>query len=55
VKKALMHAQAKSEKESEEKDDDDNVSQGLQRSNKSETKREWINLFIKKRDSLHNN
>jgi hypothetical protein len=38
VKKSMMHAQAISEKESKEKDDDDNASQGLQRSNKSETK-----------------
>jgi hypothetical protein len=51
VKKAMTHAQAKSEDESKEKDDDDNASQALQRSNMSETKREWMNQNIKK----HNN
>jgi hypothetical protein len=35
VKKAMIHAQAKSEKESEEKDDDNNASQASRRSNKS--------------------
>jgi hypothetical protein len=54
VKKAMMHAQAKSEKESDEKDDDDNVRQASQRSNKSAKQREWNNLIIKK-ESLHNN
>jgi hypothetical protein len=54
VKKAMMHAQAESEKESEERDDDDNASQAWQRSNKSNKQREWNNLIIKK-DSLHNN
>jgi hypothetical protein len=29
IKKAMRHAQAKLEKESKEKDDDDNASQGL--------------------------
>jgi hypothetical protein len=54
VKKAMMHAQAKSEKESEEKDGHDNASQTLRRSNKSDKQREWNNLTIKK-ESLHNN
>jgi hypothetical protein len=53
VKKAVMHAQAKSEKESKEKDDDDNASQASQRSNQSETNGEWMNLNIKK-ESLNN-
>jgi hypothetical protein len=54
VKKAMMHAQAKLEKKSEENDDDDNASQASQRSNKSNKQREWNNLIIKK-ESLHNN
>jgi hypothetical protein len=54
VKKAMMHAQAKLEKESNEKDDDDNASQALWRSNKSDKQRGWKNLIIKK-ESLHNN
>jgi hypothetical protein len=54
VKKAMMHAQTKSEKESKEKDDDNNASQALQRSNKSNKQREWNNQIIKK-ESLHNN
>jgi hypothetical protein len=53
VKKAMMHAQAKSEKETEEKDADNNASQALRRSNKSNKQREW-NLIMKK-ESLHNN
>jgi hypothetical protein len=51
VKKAMMHAQA--EKESKEKDDDNNASQALRRSNKSNKQREWNNLIVKK-ESLHN-
>jgi hypothetical protein len=54
VKKAMMHAQAKSEKESKEKDDDNNASQASQRSNKSNKQRKWNNLIVKK-ESLHNN
>jgi hypothetical protein len=54
VKKAMMHAQAKLDKETKEKDDNDNASQALQRSNKSNKQREWNNLIIKK-ESLHNN
>jgi hypothetical protein len=54
VKKAMMHAQAELEKESDEKDDNDNASQALRRSNKSDKQREWKNLIIKK-ESLHNN
>jgi hypothetical protein len=54
VKKAIMHAQAKSEKESEDKDDDNNASQALWRPNKSEKQREWNTLIILK-ESLHNN
>jgi hypothetical protein len=54
VKKAMMHAQAKSEKESKEKDDDNSASQALRRSNKSNKQREWNNLIIKK-ESLHSN
>jgi hypothetical protein len=54
VKKAMMHAQAELEKESDEKDDNDNASQALRRSNKSDKQREWNNLIIKK-ESLHNN
>jgi hypothetical protein len=49
VKKAMMHAQAQSEKESVEKYDDDNASQALRRSNKSDKQREWNNLIVKKR------
>jgi hypothetical protein len=53
--KAMMHAQAKLEKESKEKDDDNNASQeALRRSNKSNKQREWNNLIVKK-ESLHNN
>jgi hypothetical protein len=54
VKKPMMHAQAESEKETEEKDDNDNASQASRRSNKSNKQREWNNLVIKK-ESLHNN
>jgi hypothetical protein len=54
VKKATMHAQAELDKESSNKDDDDNASQTLQKSSKSKTRREWMNLIIKK-ESLHNN
>jgi hypothetical protein len=54
VKKAMMHAQAKLEKESKEKNDDNSASQALQRSNKSNKQREWNNLIVKK-ESLHNN
>jgi hypothetical protein len=54
VKKAMMHAQAETEKKSEEKDDDNNASQAPQRSNKSNKQREWNNLIVKK-ESLHNN
>jgi hypothetical protein len=54
VKKAMMHAQAEPEKESEEKDDDKIASQASWRSNKSNKQREWNNLIIKK-ESLHNN
>jgi hypothetical protein len=50
----MMHAQAESEKESKEKDDNNNVSQALRRSNKSNKEREWNNLIVKK-ESLHNN
>jgi hypothetical protein len=53
VKKAMMHAQAKSEKESKEKDYKDNASQTVRRSNKSNKQREWNNLIVKK-ESLHN-
>jgi hypothetical protein len=41
VKKAMMHAQAESEKESDEKEDDDNAGQASRRSNKSDKQREW--------------
>jgi hypothetical protein len=44
---AMMHAQA------EEKDEDNNASQALQRSDKSNKQREWNNLVVKK-ESLHN-
>jgi hypothetical protein len=54
VKKAMMHAQAESEKESKEKEDNDNASQASRRSNKSDKQREWNNLIINK-ESLHNN
>jgi hypothetical protein len=54
VKKAMMHAQAKLEKESEERDDDNHASQASGRSNKSDKQREWNNLTVKK-ESLHNN
>jgi hypothetical protein len=48
VKKAMMHAQAKSEKETEEKDDNDNASQALRRSNKNNKQRERNNPIVKK-------
>jgi hypothetical protein len=54
VKKAMMHAQAELEKESNEKDDNDNASQALRRSNKSDKQREWNKLIFKK-ESLHSN
>jgi hypothetical protein len=54
VKKAMMHSQAKLEKETKEKDDNDNASEASRRSNKSDKQREWNNLIIKK-ESLHNN
>jgi hypothetical protein len=54
VGKAMMHAQAESEKESKEKDDDNNASQASRRSNQSDKQREWNNLIVKK-ESLHNN
>jgi hypothetical protein len=54
VKKAMMHAQAKSEKETEEKDDDNNASQALLRSNKSNKQREWNDVIVKK-ENPHNN
>jgi hypothetical protein len=54
VKKAMMHAQAKLEKESKEKDHNDNASQASQRSNKNNKQREWNNLIVKK-ESLHKN
>jgi hypothetical protein len=54
VKKAMMHAQAESEKETKEKGDDDNASQTSWRSNKNNKQREWNNLIVKK-ESLHNN
>jgi hypothetical protein len=54
VKKAMMHGQAKWEKESKEKDDDNNASQASRRSNKSHKQREWNNQIVKK-ESLHNN
>jgi hypothetical protein len=50
----MMQAQAYSEKESKEKDDDNNTSQALWRSNISNKQREWNNLIIKM-ESLHNN
>jgi hypothetical protein len=46
VKKAMMHAQAESEKETEEKDDDNNTSQASQRSNKNNKQRIWNNLIV---------
>jgi hypothetical protein len=54
VKKAMMHAQAKLEKESEDNDDDNNASQASQRSNRSNKQREWNNLIVKK-EPIHNN
>jgi uncharacterized protein (DUF1919 family) len=39
VKKAMMHAQAKLEKETKEKDDDDNASQASRRSKKNDKQR----------------
>jgi hypothetical protein len=50
----MMHAQAESEKETKENDDNDNASQTLRRSNKNNKQREWNILTIKK-ESLHNN
>jgi hypothetical protein len=54
VKKAMMHAQAESEKESNDKEDDDNASQASWKSNKSETISKWNGLIVRK-ESLHNN
>jgi hypothetical protein len=54
VKKAMMHAQAESEKESDDKEDDNNASQASQKSNKSETISKWSGLIVRK-ESLHNN
>jgi hypothetical protein len=54
VKKAMMHAQAELEKESNEKDDDNNTSGASWRSNKNNKQREWNNQIVKK-ESLHNN
>jgi hypothetical protein len=50
----VMHAQAESEKEFDDKEDDDNASQALQKSNKSETISKWSGLIVRK-ESLHNN
>jgi hypothetical protein len=41
VKKAMMHAQSKSERESEDKDEEDNASQSSRKLNKSNTKM-WV-------------
>jgi hypothetical protein len=54
VKKAMMHAQSKSEKESEDKEEDDNASQTLRKLNKSDSKVGWNKLIVKN-ESLHNN
>jgi hypothetical protein len=54
VKKAMMHAQAESEKESDDKEDDNNVSQALRKSNKSDTISKWNGLNFRK-ENLHNN
>jgi hypothetical protein len=54
VKKAMMHAQAESEKETNDKEDDDNVSQASRKSNKSETISKWNGLIVRK-ESLHKN
>jgi hypothetical protein len=54
VKKAMMHAQAKLEKESDDKEDDDNASQEASRKlNKSKSKIGWNSLIVRK-ESLHN-
>jgi hypothetical protein len=50
----MMHAQAESEKESDDKEDDDNASQASRKSNKSETILKWNGLIVRK-ESLHNN
>jgi hypothetical protein len=50
----VMHAQAESEKESDDKEDDDNASQASRKSNKSETISKWSGLIVRK-ESLHNN
>jgi hypothetical protein len=49
----MMHEQSKLEKESKDKDEDDNMSQSLHKSNKSDTKIGWSSLIVRK-DSLHN-
>jgi hypothetical protein len=54
VKKAIMHAQAKSEKESDDKEDNNNPSQASRKSNKSDTISKWSGLIVRK-ESLHNN
>jgi hypothetical protein len=54
VKKAMMHAQAESEKESDEKEDDDNASQASRKLNKGDTISNWNGLIVRK-ESLHNN
>jgi hypothetical protein len=50
----MMHAQAELEKESNDKEDDDNASQASRKSNKSETISKWNGLIVRK-ESLHNN
>jgi recombination DNA repair RAD52 pathway protein len=53
VKKAMMHAQSETKKESENKEEDDDASQSSHKSNKSDTKIGWSSLIMRK-DSLHN-
>jgi hypothetical protein len=48
VKKAMVHAQTKLDKECEEKDDNDNASQTLQKLNKSDSKVKWNRLIVRK-------
>jgi hypothetical protein len=53
VKKAMMHAQSEMEKESKNKEEVDDASQSLRKSNKSDTKIGWSSLIMRK-DSFHN-
>jgi hypothetical protein len=54
VKKAIMHTQAESKKESDDKEDDNNASQASRKSSKSKAISKRNGLIVRK-ESLHNN